>query len=341
MTAQDPESLLLKDYDPVSVYRIPRSMIDKPAFPVIDMHSHPYVQSAEELSQWAATMDELGIQKTIILTGATGQAFDSILNFYGQYPRHFELWCGIDFSNSQDDDWADRAILELERCHAAGAKGVGEITDKGMGLYSSRYSASEGLRIHDEAMSRVLARMAELKMPINIHMAEPIWMYEDMDRHNDGLMNAWTWRINRERDGIVLHDGLMAQFEKALQLNPGTTFIACHFLNCSYDLSILGKLLDNYPNLYADISARYAETAPIPRYMAQFYEKYQDRLLYGTDMGFEPEMYRVTFRILESNDEHFYENSQFGYHWALHGLALPGHILQKVYWENAAKLIDK
>jgi len=47
----------------------------------------------------------------------------------------------------------------------------------------------------------------------------------------------------------------------------------------------LGILLDKYPNLYADISARYAESATIPRYMKAFYEKYQDRLMYGTDIA--------------------------------------------------------
>ena len=99
--------------------------------------------------------------------------------------------------------------------------------------------------------------------------------------------------------------------------NPNTVFIACHFANCCYNLEILGAMLDKYPNLYADISARYAETATIPRYMAAFYDKYQDRLLYGTDMGFDNSMYETTFRILETADEHFYRTEQFNYHWAL------------------------
>jgi hypothetical protein len=60
-----------------------------------------------------------------------------------------------------------------------------------------------------------------------------------------------------------------------------------------------------FPNLYADIGARFGETAPIPRFMAKFYEKYQDRLLYGTDMGFDPEMYRLHYRFLETSDESF------------------------------------
>jgi uncharacterized protein len=110
-------------------------------------------------------------------------------------------------------------------------------------------------------------------------------------------------------------------------------------MNLDYDLARLGKVLERNPNLYADISARYAETAPIPRFAAAFYAAHADRLVYGTDMGVDTAMYRVTFRILESLDEHFYENEQFGYHWALNGFGLSDEILRQVYRENAVRLL--
>jgi len=56
-------------------------------------------------------------------------------------------------------------------------------------------------------------------------------------------------------------------------------------------------------------------------------------------MGFDQEMYRITFRILESHDEHFYEVDQFSYHWPLYGLGLNDEILRHVYHDNAAKLL--
>jgi predicted TIM-barrel fold metal-dependent hydrolase len=121
--------------------------------------------------------------------------------------------------------------------------------------------------------------------------------------------------------------------------NPKTTFIACHFANSEYNLDILGALLDKYPNLYADISARYGETTSIPRYMNAFYKKYQNRLLYGTDMGMDSAMYRTTFRILETLDEHFYEFDLFNYHWPCNGFGLDNTTLQKVYRSNALKIL--
>jgi predicted TIM-barrel fold metal-dependent hydrolase len=103
----------------------------------------------------------------------------------------------------------------------------------------------------------------------------------------------------------------------------------------------LGKLFDQCPNLYADISARFAETAAIPRFVAQFYQKYQDRIVYGTDMGMSRDMYQLTFRILESADEHFYAHNHFSYHWPLYGLHLDQDVLKKIYRENALKILHK
>ncbi|HTE29962.1 MAG TPA: amidohydrolase family protein, partial [Chryseolinea sp.] len=101
----------------------------------------------------------------------------------------------------------------------------------------------------------------------------------------------------------------------------------------------LGKLFTRYPNLYADIAARFAEVAPIPRYMNAFFQQFQDRVVYGTDMGFNEFMYETTFRILQTNDEHFYAIDLTGYHWPLHGFGLSDSVLKKVYKTNAQKLI--
>jgi len=161
-----------------------------------------------------------------------------------------------------------------------------------------------------------------------------------MDETNDGLMNAYQWRLDNQ-PGIIGHSGMIDILERAVKRHPRTTFVACHFANCSYDLNRLGRLFDLYPNLFADISARYAETAPIPRFVSAFYTRYQDRLLYGTDMSGRREMYRVTFRILESVDEHFYETDLLGYHWSLHGFGLSDQILKKLYRENALKILAR
>jgi uncharacterized protein len=335
--AESPETILLKDYRPQSIYKVPISRIKRARYPIIDMHSHPYAKTAQEIDEWVRNMDEVGVEKTIILTMATGAEFDEIRKKYSKYHERFEMWCGFDFSGYNKPGFGPDAVKELERCREAGARGVGEIHDKGEGLRSGKSRAS-GMHPNDPRLDALFEKCGELSMPISLHVADPIWMYQKMDRHNDGLMNAYDWRLD-DKPGIVGLSGMIDILEHTLARHRNTTFVACHFANLGYDLTRLSEVLERNANLYADISARYAETAPIPRFAAPFYARYPDRLFYGTDMGFDKEMYRITFRILESQDEHFYEIEQFSYRWSLNGLGLSDAILKQVYRDNAARLL--
>jgi uncharacterized protein len=339
MAQTAPEDILLRDYRPVSIYKIPVTEVRQARYPVIDVHSHPYAGSLEAVDQWVRNMDSVNVERTVILTYSVGERLDSLMSVYGRYPDRFEVWCGLDLANHLEPGFTQRAVAELERCKEIGGKGIGEMSDKGWGLRSGTVTG-HGMHLDDPLLQPVLKRAGELGLPINIHVADPIWMYMPMDSTNDGMMNALKWRLDNRPD-IVGHSGMVDILERAVSGNPETTFIAVHFANLSYDLERLAAMLDKYPNLYADISARYAETATIPRFMRDFYIRYQDRLLYGTDMGYNPGMYRTTFRILETADEHFYAHELFSYHWALNGFDLPDEVLRKIYRDNALKLFER
>jgi predicted TIM-barrel fold metal-dependent hydrolase len=334
-----PDKLLLKNFRPKNIYNVTVTKILKAKFPVIDMHSHAYAKSEADLDLWVKNMDKAGITKTILLTKAYGNEFDSLINFYSKYPDRFELWCGFDYTGYNKPGFGPDAVEELVRCFNKGAKGVGELGDKGKGLFYCKPPAY-GMHIDDPRMDVLLEKCAELGMPVNIHVGEPQWFYETMDSTNDGLMNAYSWRLDNQ-ENILNLDEVLKTLENAVRKHPNTIFIACHLANQNTDLEKLGRLFDLYPNLYADISARYAENAPVPRYTRAFFEKYQDRLLYGTDMGFEKSMYETTFRILETNDEHFYNIELFNYHWPLYGFGLDNNVLEKIYCLNAENLLKE
>ena len=195
-------------------------------------------------------------------------------------------------------------------------------------------------------------KAARLGMPISIHVSDPIWSYQPMDNTNDGLMNAWTWRIILQ-PGMYDHDQLVSSLDKAAQRHPKTIFVACHLSNLDYDLTRLGQMFERHSNLYADIAARFAETATIPRFVRQFLMKYPDRVVYGTDVTYNQPFFSTTFRILESEDEHFYERgllgsannpllaANFNYHWTLNGFGLPDNVLKNIYHDNALTIFNK
>ncbi|MBN8785994.1 MAG: amidohydrolase family protein [Terrimonas sp.] len=338
--SQNISNMLLKNYKPVSIFNIPVTSIEKPMVPVIDVHSHDFARSAAEIERWVQTMDAKSIVKTIILSAYTGKRFDSLVKKYSNYKDRFDIWCGLDYSSYETPGWEVHAIAELERCARAGAKGVGELGDKGLGeefSFSGRKS-KPGPHFDDPSMLKIFKRCGELGLPVSIHIGEDAWMYLPPDSLNDGLMNGAIYHVDTTTHSRWSHARLFESVNTAILKNPHTIFILCHYGNSCADLNKLGALLYRYPNLYADISARFGEIAAIPRFAKKFIEDNQDKLLYGTDMGSEAGMYDMTFRILESTDEHFYYHDYLDYHWPLSGLQLTSTVLEKIYYKNAQRL---
>jgi len=333
--------LKLKDYRPQSIFNIPVTKVDRARYPIIDIHSHDYADTPEQLREWVRTLDSVNVAEVHVLhCNWIGDSFEEWQAEYAPYKDRFRLWCCFDYTDFEAGDWAERAVAYLEKCHALGAVGVGELVDKGMGDVYARPVPGEGIHMDNPRLKPLLDRCGELGMPVSIHIAEPIWMYEPLDSTNDGLMNGATWAVDTSADGCRGYDELMAAFERTLAAYPNTTFIACHYLNMTQDYERLGALLEKYPNLYLDIAGRIGESAVTPRATRRFILKWADRLLYGTDNGMSADMYRMTFRILETDDEHIY-NPDYGYHWSYSGFDLPDDVLRKLYHENAARLLGK
>ncbi len=341
-TQPTPDELLLKDYRPQSIFRIPQTILHKPRYPAIDIHTH--TSPVNRLAERVKLMDEAGVEQQIVFPDppeTSGPRFDALYAAYAKFPGKFQLWCGLDVEELKKPDFKTPVVVaELERCARVGAKGVGELSDKGEGLYLG--GKTFGPHPDDARLDAVWEKCADLKLPVNLHMGDPQWAYEPMNEHNDGLPLIFRWRRDNRPD-IVNHEGLLAILERVLSRHPRTIFIACHFANLEYDLKRLGQMLDRYPNLYTDSAARHTYLGTIPRFTASFIEKYQDRILFGTDMEAGPlQAYFDNYRVWETNDEHFYpwhppKNPPL--HWPLYGMGLKDDVLKKFYRANAVKML--
>ena len=289
-----------------------------------------------------------------------GSAFDDGYKLYSKYPKRFYVYCGLDMRGAGQPGFGPATLRELERCHKIGAVGVGELHDKGMGIGGVMGGPAnwQGTRpgrgvgagdqgragvkgYHPDApeMDAIWEKCADLGMPVNLHVSDPYWSYLPQDRFNDGLMNGFSWRLD-DKPGIMGHNELIESYEAATKKHPRTVFISSHLANLDYDLNRLGGIFERNPNFYTDFSARFHETATIPRTTAQFLKKWAHRVTYGTDIPFSQHLFSLTYRILESNDEHFYDQDfyfNFNYHWPMYGMGLPDDVLKKVYHETALK----
>ncbi len=330
------DTILLKDWAPRTSVVVPETFVAKAKYPAIDVHAHVNARTPEEVTAWVKTMDEVGIARTIILTGATGAEFDKLVDLYLKpYPTRFQLWCGIDTTDIDKPDYPARAAAELERCYRKGARGTGELTDKGWGFGRGNHLPRDR-RLHpdDPRLDLFWNKAAELKIPASVHIADHPSCWTPLDVFQERTpdyqhFSQWGKDVPSYQDLIDIRDRLLAR-------HPKTLFLACHLGNQGNDLATLSKELDKYPNLYLDIAARDYEVGRAPRAAVKFLTKYRNRVLFGTDMGRQEIMYRSWWRLFETADE----NMPGRVWWRYYGLDLPAPALEALYRGNAKKLLN-
>ena len=114
--------------------------------------------------------------------------------------------------------------------------------------------------------------------------------------------------------------------------------IAAHFGWLANNLRALDSLLAELPNVYVEFGAVIAEIGRQPVTAKKFFEKYQDRILFGKD-SWVPSEYATYFRVLETTDEYFPYHKKYHAFWRMYGLGLSDDILKKIYYRNALKIV--
>jgi predicted TIM-barrel fold metal-dependent hydrolase len=123
-----------------------------------------------------------------------------------------------------------------------------------------------------------------------------------------------------------------------LAKHADTTFILAHMGWHANDLARLGRMFDKLPNLYAEVGAVLYDLGRQPRYGRDFFDKYQDRILFGKD-SFQPDEYPYYWRVFETRDEYFDYYRDYHAFWKLYGMELSDAVLKKVYYKNALKAV--
>ena len=135
--------------------------------------------------------------------------------------------------------------------------------------------------------------------------------------------------------------------------HPRTQFLVLRVGNFVEKPDNVSENLDRFPNTTVDIAARIGELGRQPRCSRRFFDHYQDRILFGTDatphgdeflpQTFNHKLYEIYYRFLESEDEYFDDAPAKlppQGRRRIYGIGLPEPILQKVYNQNAARLLQ-
>jgi predicted TIM-barrel fold metal-dependent hydrolase len=345
--AEDPKDikeLKLRDWQPRSMMVAKTTVVEKPMYPVIDVHNHlgggAEFLTPQRVQRYIHELTAAGVKTVVDLDGGWGDRLKQTIHALDDsYPGRFLTFALINFEEIDDERWSERETKQLEQSFQAGAKGLK--FHKTLGL-RYRYKDGRPMPVDDPKLDPIWELCAKYHRPVMIHTGDPAAFFTPLDRFNERWheLNAnpqWLFYGPQYQP----REKLFEQLNHVIAKHPKTTFICAHFGNNAEDLSTVGKWLDTYPNMYIDIDARISELGRQPYSARRFIIKYQDRVMFGTDTTPDREAYRVYYRFLETDDEYF--DCSKSHHlqgfWMIYGIFLPPEVLAKVYHKNAEKIL--
>ncbi|MGI9455042.1 MAG: amidohydrolase family protein [Aeoliella sp.] len=355
LDGRDGRMLALPNFRPESQLDAPQSDIQHAKFPVIDVHVHPRMRLRHlpaMLDQFVAVMDEQNVAVCVSLDGRLGAELEEHKKYLlTKYPDRFAIFANIDWKGD-----GERGAPATWACHRpafarrmadqlADAKQRGAVGLKIFKRLGLDYKNPDGslIAIDDPRWDPIWSACGELGLPVIIHTADPVAFFEPIDERNERweeLHRHPDWSYTG--DAFPTHDELLAARNRVIERHPQTTFIGAHVANYPENLLEVSKWLDAYPNLVIELSSRIAELGRQPRAAREFFLRYQDRILFGSDGPRPAARLKPQWRFLETADEYFrYAENPFPPQglWNIYGIALPDEVLRKVYHENAVRLI--
>ena len=369
-TAQSPSSgqaLALADYEPKSMLHAQETRIERAKFPVIDVHTHITVSAKSqngidlgaeriylaEPDELLRVMDAKNIRAMVNLTGGFDEGLvETIRRYDNAFLGRFYTFVEPVYSQFLEPNYFQIQAFAIERAHRAGANGLKIL--KTLGLYlRENITSGKLVRIDDPRFDPMWDACGQLNMPVAIHVSDPIAFFTPTDRFNERyeeLNNHPDWSFYG-RD-YPSNAELLEARNRVFARHPKTQFLVLHVGNFAENLDNVSENLDRFPNMTVDLAARIGELGRQPRRARQFFDRYQDRILFGTDATphgmetpqqlFGERLYEIYFRFLETADEYFdYAPAKVPPQgrWRIYGIELPDPILQKVYHGNAARLL--
>ena len=366
-TVADSGDLPLKDYKPRSMLQVHETHVDRARFPVIDIHTH-VTQAAKYDKGVAITsereylgtppelldvMDKKNVRTLVNLTGGYGQGLkDAIARYDSAHQGRFISFCEPIYEKFLDPNYPKLQADSIAESHRAGARGLKIL--KTLGLYlRENITSGKLVAIDDPRFDPMWDACGQLNMPVGIHISDPAAFFTPTDQYNERyeeLHNHPDWSFYG--GDFPTNAQLIDARNRMIARHPKTQFIVLHVGNFAENLANVSENMDRFPNMTVEIGARIGELGRQPRTARRFFEKYQDRILFGTDATphgdafpqqlFGNKLYEIYWRFLETEDEYFdYAPAEVPPQgrWRIYGIGLPEQILRKVYHDNAARLL--
>jgi predicted TIM-barrel fold metal-dependent hydrolase len=260
------------------------------------------------------------------------------------FPEQMAVATTFSVAGFNDAGWAEKTIEGLKRSFADGAKAVKIWKNIGMSL---KDKDGKFVMVDDPRLDPILDFLEKNHIPLVGHNGEPrdCWLPLDkMTFSQDYYGSHPEYHMYLHKDYPSYMDQINAR-DNMLKKHPKLQFIGAHLGSLEWSLDELSKRLDKYPNMRVDLSRMSNLQLHALRDWKKtrdFFIKYQDRLVYGTDQAINAaaDPAKLEQRVQENwlEDWKFFATDEklslerFG---ELKGLKLPKQVIDKIYYNNA------
>jgi predicted TIM-barrel fold metal-dependent hydrolase len=337
---------------PLTLLRLPRTNITRAKYPAIDFHVHARgLNTPQAYQKLVELMDTIGMGVIVNLDGGSGEALDAVLEAGRPYRDRVANFVTLNTEGINEPGWSERFAAEMERGFQAGALGLKVY--KGLGLTAQNPDGSL-IQADDPRLDPIWEMAAKYEKPVMIHLSDSVGRFYPIGPKNERY-EAGLWHRPGDTSENYFESGPPREVIEQARENmhakhPNTRFVNAHMAMVYYDPDKVARLLDTYPNADVEISASVQDLGRAPRFWREFFIKYQDRILMGSDgsPSRQPgDFWTPHWRFLETFDEYFYHPAQVrtpggspGHgRWNISGIGLPDEVLRKVYYENALRYL--
>ena len=341
----------LSQFEPRSELQVAETKIERAKFPIIDVHCHLTWENASKPEELLEVMNRRNIRTLVNLTGGLGAKLrDGVERFDRKFPGRFLTFTEPAWHRANEAGYAKAQADLIAQAKKDGARGLKIL--KTLGLYL-RDTQGKLVKVDDPRFDPMWDACGQLNMPVAIHVSDPAAFFRPIDRFNERfeeLNNHPDWSFHGK--DFPSNEELLEARDRVIARHPKTKFVVLHVGNFAENLAHVAQRLDRFPNMNVELGARIGELGRQPRTARKFFDKYQDRILFGTDAtpnGFEypqqlygDKLYQIYFRFLETEDEYFdYAPAKVPPQgrWRIYGIGLPDGVLRKVYHANAERIL--
>lgn len=316
-----------------------------------DAHVHVNVTDSAFMDQAVAdNFEVLSINVDYPAFPSIKDQADAAHHFIAQDPAHFHYATTFSMKGFGSDDWAQKTNAALDAEFQQGALAVKVWKNIGM---VERDAAGELIFIDDKGFNPVFNHLAELNIPLIAHQAEPhnCWLpFDQMTTENDRLyFSAHPEYHMYLHPEMPSYESLMAKRDAAVAAHRNLRFVGAHMASLEWNVDRVAAFLDANPNAVVELAARMAQIQyqSVRDYdrVRDFFIKYQDRILYGTDLTLNPgedvQEFRQVAHDYWTNDWKYLATGESrrvdDIDADARGLALPKSVIDKIYYANARR----